>query len=106
MQKVQAIGKLAGNLEWTKRECENGNCTDSKKKRLVGGGCQAKYPDIEEALSSYIEGLRSRNLRVTTKAIQHKAIKLSRSSTPGELGSRSNKPFSASRGWLCNFMKC
>ena len=78
--------------------------TDSKKRRLVGGGRKAKYPDIE-ALASYIEGLRSRNLRVTTKAIQRKALELSHSSTPAELGSSSNKPFAASRGWLCNFMK-
>ena len=79
--------------------------TDSKKRRLVGGGRKAKYPDIEEALASYIEGLRSRNLRVTTKAIQRKALELSHSSTPAEPGSSSNKPFAASRGWLCNFMK-
>ena len=84
--------------------------TDSKKKRLVGGGVKPKYPEAEEALASYIEEMRSRNLHVTTKAVMRKALKLRvGSSTPAnheESSSSSNKPFVASRGWLSNFMKC
>ena len=71
MQKAQAIRKFGvdkRSAEWKlQKDCLKD--TNLKKRRLAGGGCKVKYPDIEEALALYIEGLRSRNLRVTTKAI-------------------------------------
>ena len=75
--------------------------TNSAKKRLIGGGVKPKYPELEEALAAYIEEMRSRNLRVTTKAVQRKALELLSSSTPSnheEPSISSNKPFVASRG--------
>ena len=43
--------------------------TDSSKNRLVGGRVKPKYPEAEEALATYIEEMRSRNLCITTKAV-------------------------------------
>ena len=37
----------------------------AKKKRLGGGSCKAKVPDMEEELVIWIERMRSQNLRVT-----------------------------------------
>lgn len=71
---------------------------NSMKKRLVSVGVKPKYPELEEALAAYIKEIRSRNLHVTTKAVQRKALELLSSSTPAnhkEPSLSSNKPFVA-----------
>ena len=52
----------------------------SSRKRLHGAGRKALYPDLEDALLSWIVDMRSRNLRVSRSMIQWQAKALSSSS--------------------------
>lgn len=40
------------------------------------GGRKAAFPDVEEDLTAWIEGLRAKNFRVTRKSIKMKAKEL------------------------------
>ena len=66
----------------------------SKRRRLAGGGRKATDEHMEEALLSWIQDLRSRNLRVSRKMIRAQAKKLV-----------TTTDFKASQGWLECFMK-
>ena len=67
----------------------------SKSLWLPGGGHKACFPSMEDTIAAWIDSQRSCNLRVTRSAIQHKALEL----YEGEA------EFTASRGWLENFLK-
>ena len=83
--------------EWRKKK-QQLIALPPKKKRLEGGGKKPLIPEIEEKLEEWIEHLRAGNLRVTRISIQRKAMEIFQSSD------RSHD-FTASRGWLENFLK-
>ena len=58
----------------------------------TGGGRKVLQPELEDTLLSWIDDLRSRNLRVSRKMVQIKASSL-----------HSGTDFKASNGWLQNF---
>ena len=66
----------------------------SKRRRLDGGGRKAMDEHMEEALLSWIQDLRARNLPVARKMSRLKAKELT-----------SADDFRASFGWLQCFMK-
>jgi len=66
----------------------------SKRCRQPGGGRKAQAPDMEEALTAWIEELRGSHARVTRTSIQKKALELYEGNS-----------FAASRGWLENFFR-
>lgn len=66
-----------------------------KRQRLLGGGRKAQAPSMEDALTVWINDQRSLHIRVTRSSIQRKALEL----YDGE------EAFSASRGWLDNFLR-
>ena len=61
-----------------------------RTKRLKGAGQKPRDQNMEEALFSWIVGLRSRNLRVSRSMIRVQGRALS-----------TNDGFKASLGWLC-----
>ena len=69
-------------------------CGKSKRRRLDGGGRKAMDEDMEDALFSWVQDMRSRNLRVSRKMLRLRARDLSTSAD-----------FQASRGWLQRFMQ-
>jgi hypothetical protein len=66
------------------------------RKRVPGGGRKPFNESLESNLMAWIDEMRSRNLRVTRKRIQKKALWLH--SESGD-----SAPFEASDGWLHNF---
>lgn len=80
--------------EWRKNKDKLKEQT-SKRLRLIGGGRKAKAPSMEDALTTWIDDQRSAHIRVTRSGIQRRALELYQGD--GE--------FSASRGWLENFLK-
>jgi hypothetical protein len=89
--------------EWRKAKEEMikcGNNTDSKRKRLEGGGCKVTSEDMDRTLIQWVFTMRHRGLRVSRKMMRVKASELFR-----EVEDASKATFKASRGWLDKFMK-
>ena len=80
--------------DWGKQK-EQLNTLPSKKQCLPGAGRKPKLPEVKEQLAVWIEHQLAHHLRVTRTMIQQKAIQLH----AGE------EEFSASRGWLENFLR-
>ena len=95
--------KLASNRvrEWRK-QYEDINSTDSKKKKLPGGGRKLTDYDVEEGLILWIYERRSNALRVSRKMIMMKA-KAMFDENHSDLAVQ--EVFVGSRGWLEKFMK-
>ena len=64
--------------EWKKQKCDLEGL-GAKKKRLEGGGRKVAFPQMEEELAGWIEGLRAQNFRVTRKIVRIKALELAQS---------------------------
>ena len=87
--------------EWRK-QYEDINSTDSKKKKLPGGGRKLTDYDVEEGLVLWIYERRSNALRVSRKMIMMKA-KAMLDENHSDLAVQ--EVFVGSRGWLEKFMK-
>ena len=87
--------------EW-KRQQGSIRSSNSKKKRLSGGGRKVTSEYLEETLLIWIHERRSRMLHVSRKMIMYKAKALfdNGNSDPSALDA-----FVVSRGWLQKFMQ-
>ncbi len=85
MQKVelQAIVQSEGEMR-----------TNSKRRRLCGGGCTAKFANEEQIIADWILEQREQHFRVTRNMIAEKAKQVFE-----------DNDFKASQGWMNNFMR-
>ena len=94
--------------EWTdnKRKLEEmlsqSRYTQSKRKRLCGGGRKALNETMEYMLVDWIAEMRGLRLRVTRKMVQLKAVELFNNDETIALETEGDR-FEASKGWLENF---
>ncbi len=78
---------------WRKFKSELATLPNGKKRRS-GGGKKPKLPDMEAVLVEWVKGEHAQGIKVTRGDIQRKALMLS-----------SSKNFTASNGWLDNFIR-
>ena len=89
--------------EWCGQELKLRRVLKPKKaKRLSGGGRNLNCEQVEMGVKEWIEEQRSKNIRVTRKAIQEKARQLFQEA-PQAI--KNNPSFVASDGWLFNFLR-
>ena len=61
--------------EWRKPKSEL-LLLPAKPRRMIGGGCRAALPEMEQSLASWIESLWAHNARVTRSNVKSKALEL------------------------------
>lgn len=82
--------------EWCINKEKIGSLAETRK-RVDGGGCGLKYPDIEERLLKWFADKRASGARVMGQSLKYEALQLHKES--------GSQQFKASNGWYNKFKK-